>query len=511
MILLSLILAAAPPVLLEPNVDGAHRLHPRRVTASSFLENGWNKHAQNYLPLYIADDDPATAWVEGAKGRGEGEALEWWGPELQQAEVFRVFLRNGYQKSAKLYQANARPQKVKLEPLVQGETGPQTTGTAVEVELKDVLGWQEVRVPVPTKVQGVRLTIVSTFPGTTYDDTCLSDLRVYVVGKDPYKAEAENAAFEQVRAFAFERKQAATRTGAKAAIEWAPRFKQETLFTRENSDEQAVVFVEHGASTRKWLDQFPAGKAYQAELERAKAAAALYDRVNLDQDGTASEARAKWTRVKPAERAAQKAAATTALSAMEDPGLVRVAGLLHLADASFFESDAAQSKLQKKLTAARKVEAREQATCVKKCEADRKGRALEEFEKECSCVDYCNGCDEPGGLSLKSEEFAHQLTGGEFVQGSLAKPTAFLRGVTEDAGSRASWLVFRQTLVTYDGEKASTVLIAGAMESEAGDPVFVHVLGWSDSGGKAKVTSITTFVMGIDAIRVIRYVPATSA
>ena len=154
MILLSLLLAATPPVMLEPDAGGAHRLHPRRVTASSFLENGWNKHAQNYLPLYVADDDPATAWVEGAKGRGEGEALEWWGPSLTKAKSFRIFVRNGFQKSDKLFRANARPRKVKLEPLVQGETGAQVTGTALETELKDVQGWQEVRLPVPESMTG---------------------------------------------------------------------------------------------------------------------------------------------------------------------------------------------------------------------------------------------------------------------------------------------------------------------------------------------------------------------
>ncbi|MCE9666487.1 hypothetical protein LY474_01565 [Myxococcus stipitatus] len=511
MILLSLILAAAPPVLLEPEVGDAHRLHPRRVTASSFLENGWNKHAQNYLPLYVADDDPTTAWVEGAQGRGEGESLEWWGPELQRAESFRVFLRNGYQKSDKLYQANARPRKVKLEPLVEGEMGPLTTGTAVEAELKDVLGWQEVRLPVPAKVHGFRITLVSTYPGATYDDTCLSDLRVYVKGEDPYRAEAEAAAFDMVRAFAFERKQAATRTGAKAAVEWAPRYKMETLLARENDEPQMLELLDQGTSTAKWLTKFPDAKAYHSALARAKAIAELYDRVNLDRKDDASEARAKWTRVKPAERAPQKAAARTALSVMDDPGLVRVAGLLHLADASFFESDASQSKAHKQLEVARKVEARQHATCVKECEAGRKGRALSDYEQGCPCDAYCKGCDEPGGLGLKSERIQHQLTGGEFVQGGLAKPTAFLRGITEEAGSRASWLAFRQTLVTYEGEKASAVLVAGAMGSEANEPFFIHVLDWSESGGKARVTSITTFVMGISAIRALRYVPVTSA
>ncbi|WP_163870263.1 NADase-type glycan-binding domain-containing protein [Myxococcus eversor] len=514
MILLSLILAAAPPILLEPDAGTAHRLHPRRVTASSFLENGWNKHAQNYLPLYVADDDPATAWVEGAKGTGVGEAIEWWGPELTRAKSFRVFLRNGYQKTDKLYRANARPKAVKLEPLVQGETGPRTTGTAVEVELKDVLGWQEVPLPVPGKVQGVRLTLVSTYPGTSYDDTCLSDLRVYVEGEDPYKAELETAAFEQVRSYAYERKMAAARNDTQAKLEWAPRYKTEDLLIQKNNDKQQTALYQTERTPTKWLALVPAKDSYKAELARAKAVAELFDRANLNRDGDKSEARAKWSRVRSALLRPQKAAASSALSSMEDPGLMRVAGLLHLADASFFEADATQAQMRAKIASTRKAEARALSSCINQCEADRKGRTLTESEEICDCADQCMGCmdDRETSLSTRSQQLKHQLTGGEFVQGTLAQPTAFLRGLSEENGARESWINFRQTLVTYSGEKADTVLVFGNKDAEdGGEPVYVHVLDWSEAGGKAKLTSITTFIVGLESVRVLRYRPVTSA
>ena len=69
-LLLALTLTAAPTPTLEPDPGTAKRLQPRQLDASSFLANGWNKFAQNYLPLYAGDDDPATAWVEGAEGPG---------------------------------------------------------------------------------------------------------------------------------------------------------------------------------------------------------------------------------------------------------------------------------------------------------------------------------------------------------------------------------------------------------------------------------------------------------
>ncbi|WP_408890998.1 NADase-type glycan-binding domain-containing protein [Myxococcus faecalis] len=508
MILLSLILAAAPPVLLEPDAGGAHRLHPRRVTASTFLENGWNKHAQNYLPLYVADDDPATAWVEGAKGRGEGEALEWWGPSLTRAKVFRVFVRNGYQKSEKLYRANARPRKVKLEPLVQGETGPQTTGAPVEAELRDVLGWQEVRVPVPERVGGVRLTLVSTYPGATYDDTCLSDLRVYVEGEDPYKAEAETAAFEQVRAYAYERKMAAARNDTKAKVEWAPRYKVETLFEKDFTEKEmlsrpgGVMSV----AASDFLATVPEKPAYKAALARARQMAAEFDRVDLNRAGTDSEARGTWTRVKPAQLRPQKAAASAALSAMEDPGLVRVAGLLHLADTTFFEADTTQAQMKARIQKALAQEGRELVACEKRCEKERREAPA---ESDFTCEEECSGVfSELSGS--KSELLEHRASGGEFLQGPLDKPTAFLRGTSEASGNREVWLTFRQTLITYKDQRADSVVVYGNMQG-SDDPVFFYVLEWSEKAGKSRLESITAIVVNAQAARVLRYRPASNA
>ncbi|ATB46674.1 NADase-type glycan-binding domain-containing protein [Corallococcus macrosporus] len=505
MILLSLILAAAPPVLLEPDAGGAHRLHPRRVTASSFLEDGRNKGSQNYLPLYIADDDPATAWVEGAKGRGEGEALEWWGPELSRAKTYRLFIRNGFQKSDKLFRANARPRKVKLEPLVQGETGPQVTGTALETELKDVLGWQEVRLPVPNKVHGVRLTLVSTYPGAARDDTCLSDLRVYVEGEDPYKPEAEAAAFEQIRAFALKRKQASAPGGNAAKIEWAPRYEGEILFTLNRSREEGE-YARGLTYAVGQLSTIPVKDSYKSELDRAKKTAELFDRVNLDYEGQDSEARAKWKRVNPTQPRAQKTAARAALSSMESDGLFPVAGLLHLEDAFFFEADASPAQMLAAIEQSREKEAREARVCISRCEDQRNTFGPPENRSDCSCALEClGGCKRFISLSPKK----HQRTGGAFLLGSLARPTAFLHGRFELAGTRESWATFRQTLITYAGEKAGTVLTYDDPEAKRGNaiPIRVHVLDWSEANGKASLSTITTFLVSETYVRVTRYRP----
>src|SRR5688572_19083583 len=65
--------AVAPaPVAARPF---ERRLHSDNIDASSFLWNDWNKFVENYHPNYVGDDDPTTAWVEGAKSSGAGEWL----------------------------------------------------------------------------------------------------------------------------------------------------------------------------------------------------------------------------------------------------------------------------------------------------------------------------------------------------------------------------------------------------------------------------------------------------
>ncbi|MCP3061801.1 hypothetical protein LXT21_23745 [Myxococcus sp. K38C18041901] len=487
MMLLSLLLAAAPSLMLEPDAGTAQRLHPRRVTASSFLESGWNKHEQNYLPLYVADDDPATAWVEGVKGRGEGASLEWWGPALTKAKRYRIFVRNGYQKSAKLFKANARPRKVRFEPLVQGETGARTTGLPLEVELIDVQGWQEVRLPVPATVEGVRLTLVTTYPGSKYEDTCLSDLRVYVEGDDPYRPEAEAAAYEKVRTFAFERKQAAARNDTQAKVVWAPRFEVETLWARTLAWSQDTP--------AQMLAKFPEEGSHGTALVVAREAAALFDKVDLESDD--SEARKSWMEVSALDDAAQLAAARTALAVVNDEGLVEAAGLFHLDDASFIADDRSQG-VRESLEEAREKQAQVSKSCVEACAKRSDGEAY-----------GCEGeCGSDPGVTTAREVVAsleQRLRGGEFVLWDATTPRVFLRGLAQESGNREVHRTFRQSMVHYSGKKASAVLVT----EDRGGRMSVHVLEWTQVGGKERIASITSFRGVLGSLRIVRYRPAS--
>ena len=161
------------------------RLHTDNVDASTFLWNDWNKFVENYHPNYIADDDPATAWVEGAKSTGAGEWVRFNVTPLDGTTKVRVRIRNGYQKSKDLWKANARAKDVTVRLV------PSKLEKKLKLEDKD--GWQEVVIDQPKgEVKSVELAIASVYDGTKYTDLCISDVQVFATSET-----ADNPAFEK--------------------------------------------------------------------------------------------------------------------------------------------------------------------------------------------------------------------------------------------------------------------------------------------------------------------------
>jgi hypothetical protein len=161
------------------------RLHTDNVDASTFLWNDWNKFVENYHPNYIADDDPKTAWVEGAKNSGDGEWVRVNVTPLDGTTRVRLRIRNGYQKSKDLYKANARAHGITVRLL------PSKLEKKLALEDKD--GWQEVTVEQPKgELRAVQITVASVFEGSKYADLCISDVQVFATSETP-----DNPAFEK--------------------------------------------------------------------------------------------------------------------------------------------------------------------------------------------------------------------------------------------------------------------------------------------------------------------------
>lgn len=178
---LSSVLRAAPAA----DAPKERRLHVASAEASSFLVNDWNKFQENYLPLYVGDDDPKTAWT--LKTEGIGEWLRVHVTPMAGATKVRLAVRNGYQKSDKLWAANSRAKGLTVVLLPSKKT--------VDVELTDSKGWQEIAVEQPAGAfDAFELRVRSVYPGKKYDDLCLSDVQVFATATT-----ADNPAFEKQR------------------------------------------------------------------------------------------------------------------------------------------------------------------------------------------------------------------------------------------------------------------------------------------------------------------------
>ncbi|MBM7117443.1 NADase-type glycan-binding domain-containing protein [Archangium primigenium] len=165
------------------------RLYSAEASATSFLRNNWNKYQENYHPSYVLDDDPKTAWVEGADGDGVGESLTIPLSSLASARAVRLVIFNGYQKSPALLAANAAPKQ--LFVTVRGPGG--TPSASQQLMLEKKMGPQSVDIPVKGGVSEVVLSVHSVHPGSKYRDTCISDVRVFVDSDVKYNAPAEQA------------------------------------------------------------------------------------------------------------------------------------------------------------------------------------------------------------------------------------------------------------------------------------------------------------------------------
>ncbi len=166
--------------------DGYARLQPQSATATSFLKSNWNKYEENYHPSYALDDDPKTAWVEGADGDGLNESIRIPVSALKSARAVRLVVFNGYQKSKGLLEANGAPKD--LTVAVLGPGGKESAKKKISLDKK--LGAQTIELPLTAGIADVVLTIDSVTPGTKYKDTCLSD----VLAKNKTGLPAEDAA-----------------------------------------------------------------------------------------------------------------------------------------------------------------------------------------------------------------------------------------------------------------------------------------------------------------------------
>lgn len=133
------------------------------VTASSYLSEKNIKH----MPDLIMDGDTTTAWVEGVDGNGEGESITFTFGDLYAVSDIKIW--NGYQKSEDLYYKNARPAELELE---------FSDGSTERISLQDTSsGFQEFALERHV-TSYVKVKIISTYEGSKYEDTVISEIEL---------------------------------------------------------------------------------------------------------------------------------------------------------------------------------------------------------------------------------------------------------------------------------------------------------------------------------------------
>jgi hypothetical protein len=136
---------------------------------SSYLPtSGINR--SDYGPASLFDKSDQTAWVEGRTARrddgiGEWILLDW----QQERRVKGLTLKNGYWKSARLWQANGRVTQVRLR---------FSNGRSMDVDIHDSDRAQDITFERPEQAMWVQLEILKARRGTKYSDTAINEIDV---------------------------------------------------------------------------------------------------------------------------------------------------------------------------------------------------------------------------------------------------------------------------------------------------------------------------------------------
>lgn len=134
--------------------------------------------SRTYPADNLFDGNYDNAWSDGVQGEGVGEIIRvTWSAGGDIYEAQGLAFRNGYQKTEGIYKKNSRPKDVTIRIYDHEFTGRL-------MDTRD--GWQSIIFDKPLVFDceiGVEIEIDSVYPGTKYQDTCITeiDLLVYDV------------------------------------------------------------------------------------------------------------------------------------------------------------------------------------------------------------------------------------------------------------------------------------------------------------------------------------------
>lgn len=127
----------------------------------------------SYTPDKTMDKDNSTAWLEGVKGDGINEWIEFSADTEQYVNGFVLY--NGYQKNKTTYINNGKVKKILLT---------FSDDSTLEYELptqnfEESQNGNTIKFSEQIKTKSIRFTILEVDKGTYYDDTAINEIEFY--------------------------------------------------------------------------------------------------------------------------------------------------------------------------------------------------------------------------------------------------------------------------------------------------------------------------------------------
>lgn len=164
----------------EKDVKEEIQIPVKNVRASSELVVH-SKDGSTYSPYNVTDSNMVTAWVEGVDGCGEGESIT-----LEFDDVYdltRLVIYNGFLKTKYRYTINGKITSVLIDTdsgdLITADIKTMNPGDLDERFDPDELCPTEIVFDEPVSTNHLSITIREAVGGTKYEDTAISEIKVY--------------------------------------------------------------------------------------------------------------------------------------------------------------------------------------------------------------------------------------------------------------------------------------------------------------------------------------------
>jgi len=165
----------------------------KEIEAQNFIGG---QNIFRYWPGNLVDKDLSTAWAYSRAGTDNlfyTRAIVSFS-FLNTNWIDEIRIWNGYGKSSDLWKKNNRAREISIFIGISGTK----SFTNIEYVLKDTDGYQSIKFS-PVLGNEVNVQILSTYPGTMYDDTCISEIEFWYQGQKYEVANLEEAKREFVR------------------------------------------------------------------------------------------------------------------------------------------------------------------------------------------------------------------------------------------------------------------------------------------------------------------------